>query len=108
MSEATDLGTGIQTCRTLIPTRVRNVPLRIMNILDTTVSLPKGTQVAQLQPVEVIEGFEQRSRVRAEQEGIDKLLDGSDVTLSCEGRRELKALLNEFEDTLSTSEYDMG
>ena len=56
----------------------------------------------------MIEGFEQRSRERTGQECIDKLLDGSDVTLSCEGRRELKALLNEFEDTLSTSEYDMG
>ena len=31
MSEATDLETGIQTCRTLIPTRVKNVPLRVMN-----------------------------------------------------------------------------
>ena len=65
----------------------------IMNILDTAVSLPKGTQVAQLQPVEVIEAFEHRSKERAGQECVDKLLDGSDVTLSCEGRSELKKCL---------------
>ena len=62
MSEATDLGTGIHTCRT------------------TAVSLPKGTQVAQLQPVEVIEGFVQRWRERAGQKCIDKLLDGSTMS----------------------------
>ena len=62
MSEARDLGTGIQTCRTLIQNRVSNVPLRVMNILETAVSLPKGTQIGQLQPVEVIDGLEQRSR----------------------------------------------
>ena len=96
MSEAKDRGTGIQTCRTLIPTTVMNVPLRVLKILDTAVSLPKGTQVDQLQSVEVIEGFEQLSN------------DVSDGTLSSEGRRELKTLFNEFEYTLSTSDYDMG
>ena len=44
MSEAGELGKGL----TLIPHRTKDVPLRVMNIMDTEVRLCKGTAMAEL------------------------------------------------------------
>ena len=41
-SEATDVGQGIQTARTLIPQRAKDVPLRVMNVMDTDIHMNRG------------------------------------------------------------------
>ena len=50
MSEAGELEKGIQASHTLMQHRAKDVPLRVMNLLDTEVRLGKGTAMAELQP----------------------------------------------------------
>ena len=55
MSEAEEIaGKGVQTSRTLVPPRSKDVPLRMMNHRDVAVRLNKGATVAELQPVDVV------------------------------------------------------
>ena len=51
MSEAGELGKGLQASRTLIPHRANDVSLRVMNLMGTEMRLCKGTAMAELQPV---------------------------------------------------------
>ena len=44
-----------KTSRALVPPRLKYVPLRMMNLRDVVVRLHKGTTVAELQPVDVVE-----------------------------------------------------
>ena len=47
MSEAGELGKGFQASRTLIPHRPKDVPLRVMNLMDTEVRIGKGRAMAE-------------------------------------------------------------
>ena len=47
MSEAGELGKGLQASRTLIPHRAKDVSLRVMNLMDTEERLGKGTAMAE-------------------------------------------------------------
>ena len=56
MSEVGEIaGKGVQTSRTLVPSRSKNVPLRMMNLRDVADRLIKGATVAEVQPVDVME-----------------------------------------------------
>ena len=56
MSESGKIaGKGVQTSRTLVPPRSKDVPLRMMNLRDVAVRVNKGATVAELQPVDVVE-----------------------------------------------------
>ena len=75
MSEASELGKELQASRTLIPHRMKDVPLRVMNLMDTEVRLCKGTAMAELQPVEVLGGPTSTDVNRAQGECIEELMD---------------------------------
>ena len=56
ISEAGDIaGKGVQTSRTLVPRRSKDVPLRMMNLRDMAGRLRKGATVAELQPMDAVE-----------------------------------------------------
>ena len=56
MSEAGEItGKGVETSRTLVPPRSKDVPPRMMNRRDAAVRLHKGATLAELQPVDVVE-----------------------------------------------------
>ena len=56
MSEAGEIdGNGVQTSRTLDPSRSTDVSLRLMILWDIAVRLHKGAMVAELQMVAVVE-----------------------------------------------------
>ena len=56
MSEAGEIaGKGVQTSRTLVSPRSKDVHLRMMNLRDVAVRLNKGVTVAELQPVDGVE-----------------------------------------------------
>lgn len=46
---------GVMSARTLIPDQMTNVPVRVLNLNDQTVTMKKGSTVAQVQPVQVLE-----------------------------------------------------
>ena len=109
MSEAGEIdGKGVQTSRTLVPPRSKDVRLRIMNLRDVAVRLNKGATVAKLQPVDVVETVTPPTKEERQQECISKLIRGTDYRLSAADKEKLSGLLKEFSDTLSEDEYDMG
>ena len=56
ISEAGEIARkGVQTSRTQVPPRSKDVPLRTMNLRDVAVGFNKGAIVAELQQVDVVE-----------------------------------------------------
>ena len=108
MFEAGELGTGLQASRTLIPHRVKDVPLRVMNLMDTEVRLGMGTAMAELQPVEVLGQPACPDVNRAQGECIEELMDDVDAAVIGAERVQLRKLLQVFGGILSVNEYDMG
>ena len=76
MSEAGELGKGPQAFRALIPHRAKDVPLQVINLMDTQVRMGKGTAMAELQPVEVMGKPPYQDVSRAQGECIEGLMDG--------------------------------
>ena len=109
MSEAGELGKGHQASRTLIPHRAKDVPLRVMNLIDREVRQCKGTAMAELQPVEILGQQPTCPDVnRAQHECIEELMDGVDAAVIGAERAQLRKLLQEFGGILSVNEYDVG
>ena len=102
MSEVGEItGKGVQTSRTLVPPRSKDVPLRMMNLRDVAVRLHNGATVAELQPLDVLETVTSPTNEGRQQECISELIRGTDYRLSAAGRKKLSGLLKEFSDTLS-------
>ena len=108
MSEAGEFGKGLQASRTLIPHRAKDVPLRVMNLMDTEVLLGKGTAMGELQPVEVLGQPTCPDVNRAQGECIEELMDGVDAGVTGAERAQLRKFLQGFGGILSVNEYDMG
>ena len=91
----------MQTSRTLIPPRSKNVPLRMMKLRYVAVRLHKGTTVAKLQPVDVVETNTPPTKEKRQRECISELIHGTDYSLSAADKEKLSGLLKEFIETLS-------
>ena len=109
MSEAGEVAEkGVQTSRTLVPPRSKDVPLRMMNLRDVAVRLNKDATVAALQPVDVFDTVTPPTKEERQRECISELIRGTNYRLSAADEEKLSGLLSEFSDTLSVDEYDMG
>ena len=109
MSEAGEVaGKGMQTSRTLVPLRSKDVPLTMMNLRDVEVRLNKGATVADLQPVDVVKTVTPLTKEEQQQECVSELIRGTDYRLSAGDKAKLSGLLKEFSNTLSVDEYDIG
>ena len=107
MFEVGELEKGLQASRTLISHRAKDVPLRVMNLMDTEVRLGKGTAMAELQPAEVLGQPACPDVSRAQGESNEELTDDLDVGVTGAERAQLRKLLQEFDVILSVTEYDM-
>ena len=109
MSEAGKIaGKGVQTSRTWVPPRSKDVLLRMMNLRDVTLRLNKGTTVAELPSVDFVKTVTSPTKEERQQECISELIRGTDYRLSAVDKEKLSGLLKEFSDTLSVDEYYMG
>ena len=62
--------------------RSKNVPLRMMNLLDVAVRLHKGAMLAELLPVDVVETATPPTKEERQRESISELIRGADYRLS--------------------------
>ena len=109
ISEAGEIaGKGVQTSRTLVRSRSKDVPLRMMNLRDVTGRLHKGATVAEHQPVNVVETVTPPTKEKQQQECISELILETDYRLSAADKQKLSGFLKDFSDTLSVDEYDNG
>ena len=110
MSEASDIGEGIQSARTLTPQRAKDVPIRMMNVMDTDIHLSRRTAVSDMNPVEIVSRAttSEEDKFQTREQCRDDLVSGVDSCLRAEDRAGLTRLLTEFQTILSIDEYDMG
>ena len=106
MSEAGELGKGLQASRTLIQRRAKDVPLPMMNVMDTEVRLVKDTAMAELQPIEVLVQRICQDVNKAQGEFIEEMMNCIDAGVTGAQRAQLRKLLQD--EILSVNEYDMG
>ena len=87
MSEAREIaGKGVQTSRTLVASRSKDIHLRMMNLRDVAVRLNKGATVAELQPLDVVKTITPPTKEERQQECISELIRGTDYRLSAADR----------------------
>ena len=103
MSEVGELGKGLQASSTLIPHRAKDVPLRVMNRMDTEVRLGKGTAMDELQPVEVLVQPTCPDVNGAQGGCIEELMDDVEAGVTGAERTRLRKLLQEFGGILSVN-----
>ena len=110
---------GVYSARTLVSsTSIADVPVRVMNVKPQSVRIKAGTNLADLQPVEVDESESVCSAsTTTKPTVIDKLnvpefvrdlVNGSHSSLSDSFRRTLVDILCSYEDVFSKSENDLG
>jgi len=110
---------GIQVSRTLVPSGVwSDVPVRVLNTGVTDVKLQANLPVSDLEQVEVVSEFNQRSEEvksvtlpsdeKEVPEYIKKLVQGVDASVSESESQALESILMSYLDVFSQDENDLG
>jgi transposase InsO family protein len=104
-----EVESGVQVARTLVPLRSFNVPVRVMNVLEHPVKMKKDEVVSNLEVVKVQgENGDAKAEVREDYSCLDALVEEVDEDVPDEDVFDLKKLLHEYADVFSRGEYDVG
>lgn len=104
---------GLLVARTVVPDRLEDVPVRVMNLSSKTVEIAAGDFIANLESAEILpEEFFPTGRrdVTGEQKEslIQGMMDGVHETVEAGHREKLHQLLVEYADVLSAGDNDLG
>ena len=107
MTEVREIETGLCSARAIISDQCDNVPIRMVNVLDTPVSLKAGPVISELEKVEVIEDM---SDVHKDQDldYLNPMLQDLDNSVPADIREELTQLVHRYHHIFSKDEYDLG
>ena len=110
MTEARELTDGLLVSRTVIPPRLDNVPVRVMNVTRVPIELQPGMTVTTLQQVEpLVTSDANSSNITVEQNSVlHALVDSVDPEVPAKVREQLLDTLKEYHDTFSYHENDLG
>ena len=94
--------------RTVVPDRIDDIPVRVVNLNKKSVNICAGTLVSDLEQVEVCNAQEETPvKVRCE-DTSQGMVDGVDETVGEDDRQRLLAVLSEFSSTFSRGNNDLG
>ena len=100
---------GIHVASSLVPNRSLNIPIRIMNINKEEKKLEKGIALSPTHEVVVIEKKKEElvrnSKIKVQ---IEDIINRVDQTVPQKHKEELRAMLNEYKDIISSDEFDLG
>jgi transposase InsO family protein len=102
---------GIHVASALLPPRVTDVPIRILNSSNHAVDIDKGTVLSSLITVEPCDARPvetQNSRIDERQNAIRAMLDNISPEISPVEREKFHALLLEFSSIFSFNEFELG
>jgi len=105
------LSPGVSVAQILIPDRLTDIPVRILNVTSETVHISAGTYMADLAPVELCndENDASSSIGDAEQKAsIDKIVAGMDESVSLVERTKFRELLEEYAAVFAFGENEVG
>ena len=106
--EPKQLDNGLTVARALVPNRCHDIPVRIVNTSDKSLTLHRDCILAELEEPEQIIDEEPSANDRTNREWMEKLLEGVDSSLSVSDRELLRHILLSYQDCFSRSEYDLG
>jgi len=103
---------SVSVAQVLIPERLSNVPMRVLNTGETAAYMKKGSTIADLEQVEVCEYIEDENSSSdldpIQAAVIGKMIDGIDESITKSEKEELRALLTEFKSVFAFSENELG
>ena len=108
MTESVKTAHELQIARTLVPNRLLEVPVRVMNVLDHPMTWEKGATVSSLEQVDVMTSTTEEARPAPDLTFKLDLLVAVDEEIQPAEKEALSQLLDEFEDVFSQGEYDLG
>ena len=112
-TDTRELKGGVLVARSLLPNRADNLPVRVMNVSQDPVVLPKNTVISSLEHVETISNqvTGQTSSPKESTEAtavIEDMMSRVDPDVSDECRVRLKDLLHRYSAVFSKNEWDLG
>ena len=117
MAEPTQVQKGVFVGRTLFPQSDQDLPVSLMNITDTPVTIEKGTTLTEAVPVNTPAKLPDEEieiadlvprRKRRSYKYLEPLLEGLSRDVTRLERDQLWELLKSFADVFSSGKYDMG
>jgi transposase InsO family protein len=102
---------GVNVAQVLIPQRITDIPVRILNMNSESVSMNKGSLMAELTPVSICNDIEVGNRAIDgvdRNEAITKIVEGMDVSVSIDDKKKFLELLNEFSDVFAFGDNEIG
>ena len=107
MTDASEIKTGVCSARTIVPDQCKDIPVRIVNVMDQPVHLKAGLIVSELQAVEVIEINDPEVTI-SNSEHLNSMLKDVDETVPRDIQDRLQKLVHMYRHVFSKDEYDLG
>ena len=101
-------GSDLLVARTLVPKVLDNVPVRVLNGTAKPVLVRAESVLVDLDAVVTVEESPEQSEMRSSASRLYGLLDRVEAGVKDEDREKLAALLKQYSDVFSSSEYDLG
>ena len=101
-----EIRSGLYVAGTVVPDDSATTYVRVANVCEEPVQLPKGTVLSDLEQVDVLEKRE--TTEEATPTHIRDMLSRVDESVPQSSRNELEALLNKYAKAFSVNEYDLG
>ena len=105
------LSPGVSVAQVLIPDRLTDIPVRILNVTSEAVNMLAGDYMADLAPVELCDDENNTSSSISEaerREAIDKIIAGMDETVPQTERTKFAELLEEYAAVFAFGENKVG
>jgi transposase InsO family protein len=101
---------GVVTARAVVPDRVVDIPMRVININSQPAALKKGCLMAELHPAEIIEANPVTNQADSESlpSVLEELVDKVDPSVPESVVRDLQELLIEYQSAFSIGPDDLG
>ena len=110
-TESTRVKDGLLVARTIVPDKVDDVPVRVLNTTSAPVVVSKGTLLSNLQPLVPMEEATPAPPAdgrKADLEIITDMLACIDDYVPLHLCDELRELLHNYSDVFSKDEWDLG
>ena len=111
MTSPNECKNGVYVASVLLPNKNKNVPVRVVNTNEEAQVMERGMQLTTIQEVELIEEVDEdrdQECDRKRNKHIEELIEQVDVSVTAEYKTQLKDLLTEYKDIISSDELDLG
>jgi len=108
-TEANELKGGISVARTVVPERLEDIPVLVLNSSNVEKRVGSQTILAELTMSEFVEnGKEEEKKGELSVEHLNGLMSGIDRSVTGEQADGLSSLLKRYADVFSRNELDLG